>query len=251
MLFDVEAYILKLKHYDLTLSNLEYRNVNPEDIKSFRIHSANMLDDETRDNLDSYLIAKSEITVSHFLQDKHYIPRLLISALVFLLVYFFLSLVVRDPIPMLDELIAALLLSVLTFLGMSKRDIRLARESKLMYDIKKELANAELIQEDYLNSIEEYIYEISSKYSILEISDILSKTDELTQLEDLSFTLPEAFIQIMKSYLHKTNKALDYYLKQVKDCKKRDEKLSARLVRSATNDSLDLYLLAFLFKAGF
>ena len=55
----------------------------------------------------------------------------------------------------------------------------------------------------------------------------------------------------MKSYLHKTNKALDYYLKQFKDCKKRDEKLSARLVRSATNDSLDLYLLAFLFKAGF
>ena len=251
MLFDVEAYILKLKHYDLTLSNLEYRNVNPEDIKSFMIHSANMLDDETRDNLDSYLISKSEITVSHFLQDKHYIPRLLISALVFLLVYFFLSLVVRDPIPMLDELIAALLLSVLTFLGMSKRDIRLARESKLMYDIRKELANAELIQEDYLNSIEEYIYEISSKYSILEISDILSKTDELTQLEDVSFTLPEAFIQIMKSYLHKTNKALDYYLKQVKDCKRRDEKLSARLVRSATNESLDLYLLAFLFKAEF
>ena len=251
MLFDVEAYILKLKHYDLTLSNLEYRNVNPEDIQSFRIHSANMLDDETRDNLDSYLISKSEITVSHFLQDKHYIPRLLISALVFLLVYFFLSLVVRDPIPMLDELIAALLLSVLTFIGMSKRDIRLARESKLMYDIRKELANAELIQEDYLNLIEEYIYEISSKYSILEISDILSKTDELTQLEDVSFTLPEAFIQIMKSYLHKTNKALDYYLKQVKDCKRRDEKLSARLVRSATNDSLDLYLLFFLYKAGF
>ena len=152
---------------------------------------------------------------------------------------------------MLDELIAALLLSVLTFLGMSKRDIRLARESKLMYDIKKELANAELIQEDYLNSIEEYIYEISSKYSILEISDILSKTDELTQLEDVSFNLPEAFIQIMKSYLHKTNKALDYYLKQVKDCKRRDEKLSARIVRSATNESLDLYLLAFLVKAGF
>lgn len=210
-----------------------------------------MLDDETRDNLDSYLISKSEIAVSHFLQDKHYIPRLLISALVFLLVYFFLSLVVRDPIPMLDELIAALLLSVLTFLGMSKRDIRLARESKLMYDIKKELANAELIQEDYLNSIEEYIYEISSKYSILEISDILSKTDELSQLEDVSFALPDDFNQIMKSYLHKTNKALDYYLKQVKDCKRRDEKLSARLVRSATNESLDLYLLAFLFKAEF
>ena len=55
----------------------------------------------------------------------------------------------------------------------------------------------------------------------------------------------------MRNYLHKTNKSLDYYLKLVKDCKKRDEKLSARLVRSATNDSLDLYLLSFLYKAGF
>ena len=250
MLFDVEAYILKLKHYDLTLSNLEYRNVNPEDIKGFRIHSANMLDDETRDNLDSYLISKSEITVSHFLQDKHYIPRLLISALVFLLVYFFLSLVVRDPIPMVDELIASALLSVLTFLGLSKRDIRLARESKLMYDIKKELANAEIIQEDYLNSIEEYIYEISSRYSILEISDILSKTDEITYLDDVNFILPEDFISIIRNYLHKTNKSLDCYLKLVKDCKKRDERLSARLVRAATNDSLDLYLLTILLYAG-
>ena len=251
MLFDVEAYILKLKHYDLTLSNLEHNNVNPEDIKGFRIHSANMLDDETRDNLDSYLLSKGETTVSHFLQDKHYIPRLLISALVFLLVYFFLSLVVRDPIPMIDELIASALLSVLTFLGLSKRDIRLARESKLMYDMKKELSNATLIQELFIEKIEAYYYEISSKYSILEISDILSKTDEITSLDDVNFTLPEDFISIIKNYLHKTNKNLNYYLKLVKECKKRDEKLSARLVRAATNDSLDLYLLSFLYKAGF
>lgn len=251
MLFDVEAYILKLKHYDLTLSNLEHNNVNPEDIKGFRIHSANMLDDETRDNLDSYLLSKGETTVSHFLQDKHYIPRLIISALVFLLVYFFLSLVVRDPIPMVDELIASTLLSVLTFLGLSKRDIRLARESKLMYDMKKELSNATLIQELFIEKIEAYYYEISSKYSILEISDILSKTDEITSLDDVNFTLPEDFISIIKNYLHKTNKNLNYYLKLVKECKKRDEKLSARLVRAATNDSLDLYLLSFLYKAGF
>lgn len=251
MLFDVEAYILKLKHYDLTLSNLEHNNVNPEDIKGFRIHSANMLDDETRDNLDSYLLSKGEITVSHFLQDKHYIPRLLISALVFLLVYFFLSLVVRDPIPMVDELIVSALLSVLTFLGLSKRDIRLARESKLMYDMKKKLSNATLIQELFIEKIEAYYYEISSKYSILEISDILSKTDEITSLDDVNFTLPEDFISIIKNYLHKTNKNLNYYLKLVKECKKRDEKLSARLVRAATNDSLDLYLLSFLYKAGF
>ena len=251
MLFDVEAYILKLKHYDLMLCNLEHKNVNPEDIKGFRIHSANMLDDETRDNLDTYLLSKGETTVSHFLQDKHYIPRLIISALVFLLVYFFLSLVVRDPIPMIDELIASSLLSVLTFLALSKRDIRLARESKLMYDMKKELSNATLIQELFIEKIEAYYYEISSKYSILEISDILSKTDELTEIEKLEISLPNDFISIINNYLHKTNKNLNYYLKLVKECKKRDEKLSARLVRAATNDSLDLYLLTILLFAGF
>ena len=251
MLFDVEAYILKLKHYDLMLCNLEHKNVNPEDIKGFRIHSANMLDDETRDNLDTYLLSKGETTVSHFLQDKHYIPRLIISALVFLLVYFFLSLVVRDPIPMIDELIASSLLSVLTFLALSKRDIRLARESKLMYDMKKELSNATLIQELFIEQIEAYYYEISSKYSILEISDILSKTDELTEIEKLEISLPNDFISIINNYLHKTNKNLNYYLKLVKECKKRDEKLSARLVRAATNDSLYLYLLSILLFSGF
>ena len=233
------------------LCDLDYRAVNPEDIKSFRIHSANMIDDETRDNLDTYLYSRGETSVSHFLQDKHYIPRLLLSALVFLIVYFFLSLVVRDPIPMIDELIASLLLSVLSFLALSKRDIRIARESKLLYDIKKEIKNAEIIQDNYLEEIEAYYYELSSKYSILEMSDILSKTDEYTVLEELDITLPHEFISIIKSYIHKTNKNLSFYLKLIKDCKKRDEKLSARLLRAATNDSLDLYLLAILYKIGF
>lgn len=233
------------------LCDLDYRAVNPEDIKAFKIHSANMIDDETRDNLDTYLLSRGETSVSHFLQDKHYIPRLLLSALVFLIVYFFLSLVVRDPIPMIDELIASLLLSVLSFLALSKRDIRIARESKLLYDIKKEIKNAEIIQDNYLEEIEAYYYELSSKYSILEMSDILSKTDEYTVLEELDITLPHEFISIIKSYIHKTNKNLSFYLKLIKDCKKRDEKLSARLLRAATNDSLDLYLLAILYKIGF
>lgn len=251
MLFDVEAYLLKLKHYDLMLCDLDYRAVNPEDIKAFKIHSANMIDDETRDNLDTYLYSRGETCVSHFLQDKHYIPRLLLSALVFLIVYFFLSLVVRDPIPMIDELIAALLLAVLSFLALSKRDIRIARESKLLYDIKKEITNAEIIQENYLEEIEAYYYELSSKFSILEMCDILSKTDEYTVLEDLNITLPQPFILIIKNYIHKTNKNLSFYLKLIKECKKRDEKLSARLLRAATNDSLDLYLLAIIYKLKF
>ena len=81
--------------------------------------------------------------------------------------------------------------------------------------------------------------------------DILSKTDEYTVIEELDITLPHEFISIIKSYIHKTNKNLSFYLKLIKECKKRDEKLSARLLRAATNDSLDLYLLAILYKIGF
>lgn len=249
-LFDVDAYLIKMKHYDLVVSGLDQANVNPEDIARLRIHSANMIDNETRDGVDTYLLSKGEVTVSHFLQDKHYIPRLLISAGVFLIVYLFMSLVVRDPIPMVDELIIAGLLSVLSFLGLSKRDVRLARESKLLYDLRKEISSAEVIQEEWIEKMEEYIYELSSKYSILEMSDILSKTNQTEKLPEADTSLPPDFILKMKYYLKKTNTTMAYYLKHVKECKARDEKLSARLVRAASNESLDLYLMAFLLKAG-
>ena len=160
-------------------------------------------------------------------------------------------LITSDILTLSKLLIASLLLSFLSFLAFSKRDIRIARESKLLYDIKKEINNAEIIQENYLEEIEAYYYELSSRYSILEMSDILSKTDEYTALEDLNITLPPAVISILKSYIHKTNKNLSFYLKLIKECKKRDEKLSARLLRAATNDSLDLYLLAILYKLKF
>ena len=249
-LFDVDAYLIKMKHYDLVVSGLDQANVNPEDIARLRIHSANMIDNETRDGVDTYLLSKGEVTVSHFLQDKHYIPRLLISAGVFLIVYLFMSLVVRDPIPMVDELIIAGLLSVLSFLGLSKRDVRLARESKLLHDLKRDIRCAEVIQEEWIERSEAYIYDLSSKYSILEMSDILSKINENEILPDPETSLPADFVIKMKYYLKKENRNLAYFLKLVKECRSRDEKLSARLVRAASNESLDLYLLAFLLKTG-
>lgn len=82
------------------------------------------------------------------------------------------------------------------------------------------------------------------------MSDILSKTNQTEKLPEADTSLPPDFILKMKYYLKKTNTTMAYYLEHVKECKARDEKLSARLVRAASNESLDLYLMAFLLKAG-
>lgn len=65
-----------------------------------------------------------EQEVRAWMADVRFIPRFLISAAIFLVVYLFLSFVVRDPLPVLDELAFALGGSILAYVLLGRKDMR-------------------------------------------------------------------------------------------------------------------------------
>lgn len=69
-----------------------------------------------------------EVAVKSWISEKRFIPRFILSSAIFLLVYLFLSLVVRDPLPMLDEIAIALGSAIAFYFIMAKRD-RSSREA--------------------------------------------------------------------------------------------------------------------------
>ena len=62
-----------------------------------------------------------EQEVRAWVSDARFIPKFLVSAGVFLLSYLFLSFVVRDPVPVIDELAISLGVSILTFILVGRK----------------------------------------------------------------------------------------------------------------------------------
>ena len=69
-----------------------------------------------------YRLVESE--VKRWVSDAKFIPRFILSAAIFLLSYLFLSFVVRDPVPILDEVAVSLGVSILAYILLGRRDMK-------------------------------------------------------------------------------------------------------------------------------
>ena len=76
------------------------------------------------------LYFKTEQAVKLWISEKRFIPKFLISSVVFLISYLFMSFVIRDPIPMLDEILIATGISIFIYIVLSKKDLRSHLSSK-------------------------------------------------------------------------------------------------------------------------
>ncbi len=65
-----------------------------------------------------------EDAVKGWVAEKRFIPRFLISSAVFVLTYFCLSFVIRDPLPLIDEILIGLGAAFVTYFVVSRRDQR-------------------------------------------------------------------------------------------------------------------------------
>ncbi|MCF7937235.1 MAG: hypothetical protein K9L68_01410 [Spirochaetales bacterium] len=62
--------------------------------------------------------------VKDWISDQKFIPRFLISAGVFLGGYFLFSFAIRDPLPMIDELLIALAAAIATYFFLGRKDLK-------------------------------------------------------------------------------------------------------------------------------
>ncbi|MDR1931322.1 MAG: hypothetical protein LBQ57_00730 [Spirochaetales bacterium] len=104
---------------------------------------------------DLYRLADE--AVKQWVFEQRFIPRFLICAGVFLVAYFFASFVIRDPLPVIDELLIAGAASVITWLLIGKRFLasRSAEEKRgELYTIIDAIAFTE---SDFVKKVEDYL----------------------------------------------------------------------------------------------
>lgn len=72
--------------------------------------------------LRAELVRMAEIAARRARAEARFAPTFIISAVVFLVVYFLFSLLVPDPVPMIDEAALGILLAALTYFLLTRRD---------------------------------------------------------------------------------------------------------------------------------
>jgi hypothetical protein len=104
-----------------------------------------------------------ENSVNNWIAESRFIPRFLSSALVFLIVYFVLSFVVRDPLPMLDEIAAGLVGSVVFYFAMGKKYKRSAPASRLRGHYRGVVDRIVFQESEFVKTVEFIIGQMKNK----------------------------------------------------------------------------------------
>lgn len=97
--------------------------------------------------------------VQRWLSDLRFIPKFLAAAGVFLVVYFFFSLVVRDPVPVLDEIALGVGAAVLVFVLLGRADLRSERARQKRTELRAAIDRVTFVESDFVRSVEQALRE--------------------------------------------------------------------------------------------
>jgi len=221
-----------------------------------RWYSSTLMSTHEKDDALFTLYTQIDKGVDRWIQDARYFPRLLTGAAVFLIAYFFFSLAIRDPVPMVDELIIASGLTIAVTTYISKRDKKSDLAMKRRMELKQNASRADFELLEGLSAYEEYLT-TCSYLDTLDLADRLAMTGnadlpELVVPEHQQGEWQRELGELLLQHVRLTDRQLyARYLRvmSVRVMKKGDEALSARLLKYAMSKEIDLPLLALLVAA--
>jgi hypothetical protein len=213
------------------------------------LKSGGTLTKQQKDEASYSLYASIDFAVDRWIQDKQYIPRLLVSALVFLVMYFFLSLVIRDPIPMVDELVISSALTIGTWVFLARRDTRSSVALKRRYELKQRAGSPTLERDEGLLALEAFLEEVSN-FDSLELCEslclqgkvklpVIAVEGDSKWVEEISDLL-QLQLKTYKKSLYKIFRRVE----AVRNSKNTSSQLPARLFHLSMQQKLDLGLLS-------
>jgi hypothetical protein len=97
--------------------------------------------------------------VKVWMADSRFIPRFLLSALAFMVVYFLMSFIIRDPLPIFDELIVSFGVSILTYILLGRRDLQSEGALKRKIEMKNKVDGIVFTESDFTRSVERFLNE--------------------------------------------------------------------------------------------
>lgn len=99
-----------------------------------------------------------ESAVRSWISDLRFIPRFVLSAVVFLLIYLTATVIVRDPIPVIDELALALGGSIALFFFLAKKDQNSEKSSKKRLDLRLIMDKIVFEEDSFIKEVEEVLH---------------------------------------------------------------------------------------------
>lgn len=111
-----------------------------------------------------------EAAVKNQVAEAKFIPRFLIAAVVFLLSYVFLSVVIRDPLPIFDEVIVSSILAVISYFFINRRDQRSNATLRARVQYRTAVDRIVFQEDSFVREIEEALQqnETESREKVLE-----------------------------------------------------------------------------------
>ncbi len=128
--------------------------------------------------LKNQLYRMSESWVRTWISDLKFIPRFLISALVFLFVYFFCAFIIRDPIPVLDEILIGSGSAFFVYLLLGRKDAKSDAAAKKKLSLKTAIDRILFTESNYVKGLEEYLHKNESSSIDNLIQEIINPTIE-------------------------------------------------------------------------
>ncbi len=246
----ITCYVLQRQKKD-SLNLVPYWEIEDDlQLDSLVIKTSGMLNKQQKDAATIALYTAIDFGVDRWIQNKRYIPRLLLSALVFTVSYFFLSLVIRDPIPMVDELLISFGLALFSWISIAKRDTRSSIAQYRRHELKLVANKAEEAIDTNLFELEQYLDELSN-IDAYELAQALCRIPGASLPEPtFSFDKQELteLMTLLQANLKRSQKTLYRMLATVNASRKRDvpnPRLAASLFHQTVHKNLDLALLAF------
>ncbi len=214
-------------------------------------YSSTNLTSQEKDRALYTLYSQIDRGVDRWVVDARYVPRLLISAAVFLIVYFFFALAIRDPIPVIDELVLGLAAAIGTGVFLSWRDKNSDMAVRRRLELKQAALRSEFALLEGLEQLEDYLADML-RFETLDLADqlTLTKKSELKVLEigEGGEWVGEVH-QMLKHHVELSSPKLYDWYKKLTLVHQRgvgDEVLAARLVKAAMRKDIDLPLLALM-----
>lgn len=154
-----------------------------------------------------------EEDVRDWIAEKRFMPRFLSGAAAFLGTYLLFSLVVRDPIPMVDELLLAAGASLLTYFLLGRRDLRSEEASQRRIALRNKVDAAVFSQSPFVREVEESL----QRYDNTPREELVERLNSVKADRFWSEHGDEAsrFLEILQAYMqNRTVKQLEKRLQK-------------------------------------
>lgn len=163
-----------------------------------------------------------EGAVKNWVMETRFIPRFLLSASVFLLAYLFLAFVIRDPIPVIDEILIGGGLAIVAYFLLGRRDQRSNYALRARVDLRTAVDRIVFTENPFVKEVEEALQQNDADGRDKVLRQMLEDPQRRFNAAD------ENDLRQMLQYLEKRFSTKEY---------KKQEKLITRAKNVARNES--------------